>query len=408
MFSRAHIIVAFVCFGMGLGFATQVVRADSTNLGQEFLSLFRSNKSQAVQKGTTGASSAASYHRLARTYAEQNDTERAKTNFSLALQNAAPQQVVSIAADYAAFLTDNGDLRNAELMLKQALNQSPNDAELVKMLARCLVRQDRIVEGRRYFLSVGTEAEAGAEIAAIYRQQGNTEMLVAVEQKWGAARPDAAKPTTVRPEQGNTDMLAAAEQKREVARPDAARPATVRPEAMQPVPVLIAATPRPATSPSLSGSVRALPQPPTPAVLTPRAAVAPREVTVIAAAPVTIPVSKSEFFDNRVPIPVPRVVSLPVVIAADSPRPAQELSALAHVVTQPTPVQPAPERLVLTNPVRLAAAPSPGTFETEAKEPPRPAKVVQPRRHYVVNAGTSADLEAILPIIRPVAAAIAR
>ena len=371
MFLRIHVIAVFVCIGIGI--VPQFSLANSPNPGRDFLSIFRSNKSPAAKnEGVSNAASATSYHRLARTYADQNAVDKANTNYSLALRNAAPRQVAGIAADYAAFLTDTGNLHRAELMLRQALSQSPDDTEIIRMLARCLVRQEKIAEGLRHFRSIGTEAEARAEIAAIYREQGNTEMLAVAEQRWGTARPEATRPEPVR-----------------VAAAPTPRPATVRPETVGPEePVRVAAIPRPATALPFPGTVRTLP--PAPAVAVPREAVA------IAAAPIVPPLSKSEFFDTRVPIPVPKS-ALPVMVAANSPRSA--LPAPAPIATQQPQTRP-----VLANPVRLATAPAPTL--PKANEPPRPAVAIQPSRHYVVNAGTSTDLDSLLPIIRPATATV--
>jgi len=35
-----------------------------------------------------------------------------------------------------------------------------------------------------------------------------------------------------------------------------------------------------------------------------------------------------------------------------------------------------------------------------------PTAIIQPRRHYVINAGTSADLKALLPIVQPAVATV--
>ncbi|MCL2710315.1 MAG: tetratricopeptide repeat protein [Planctomycetaceae bacterium] len=398
MLPRIRIIAVFACIGIVIGIAPQVVRADSTNWGQEFLSMFRSNKSPAAQSegatytartatpaNTAKTTSAVSYHRLARMYADQNDKSNANTNFSLALQNASQHQVAGIAVDYAAFLTDCGDLRRAELMLRQALLQSPDNTEITGMLARCLIRQDKVTEGRRYFLSIGTEATANAEIAAIYREQGNTGMLVAVEQKWGSAHPEATRPAMVRPE-------------------------AVQP--VQPAPVLVAAaSPRlaaaqPLPNIAIEQAVRTFPQPPLTTAVAPRTDVA-REVASFVPPPAPAPVSKSEFFDNRVPIPVPKVAPLPATVATDSPSPAP---APALFALTPMPTQPAPAKLALTNPVRLVAAPVPAPVvpAAETKGPPQPATTIQPRRHYVVNAGTSTEFETLPPGVRSVAATVER
>ena len=359
-----------------MGIIPQHLLAHSPNPGRDLLSIFRSGKSPVPRN--EGVSNAASYHRLAKTFAEQNDVSRANTNFSLALRHATPRQVAGIVADYATFLTEIGDLRKAELMLRQALTQSPHDTEITRMLARCLVRQDRMIEGLRHFRAIGTEAEAKAEIAAIYLERGDAEKLAMAERKWGIERPDAVRPVPA--------LIAVAP-----------RPGPV---SVQPEPVLVATAPRPVVAPPLP---RAATQTLSPSrvPVTPRVEVVPTETVMIAAAPVSPPLSKSEFFDTRIPIPVPRTAPLPAMIATNSPKPVPALSGPA-----PAAAHSLPERLVLTNPVRLAAAPLPVLPAVNAKEPPKPTVAIQPRRHYVVNAGTSADLSTLLPDIRPAGATV--
>jgi len=331
MFSRIHIIAVFACVGIGVGIAPQFSLANSPNLGRDLLSIFRPNHSPvATNEVPSNTAAAMSHHRLARTFAAQNDVNRANANFSLALQNAAPRQVAAIATDYAAFLIGIGDLHRAELMLRQALSQSPNDTEVIRMLARCLVKQNKMAEGLRHFRSIGTEAEARAEIAAIYREQGNTEMLVAVEQRWGSTSPEAARPAPV--------LVAA------TSRPPTA---AASPEAATSEPTRVAASPRPVTAPPLPGAVQTV--------------AAPREVATVVVASVAPSLPRSESFNNR----VPRSAPLPVARAR-------------------------------------AAAPTPAVPEVETKEPPRSTVAILPRRHYVVEAGTFADLEALLPTVQPV------
>jgi len=296
---------------------------------------------------------AESHYRLAKTYADKNDVARASVYYGLALKNAAPKQVAGIASDYAAFLSETGDLRKAELILRQALTQSPHSEELIRMLARCLVRQEKVVEGLRYFKSVCSETEAREEIAAIYREQGNSDMLLAIEQKWGSAK------------QG---------------------------------PVLVATGPKPASA--LSTKV-ATPNPDS-------ATVAPKPL-VATATPVA-PSSKAEMFDTKIPIPVPA----PLPVAASSPRPAPAptlpssqwatIASLSKPAPLPVATLTAMEKrtLVLEKTVELSAAPQPVLSERYL---PKSEVVPQPRKHYVVNAASSADLDALFPV-KPVAATV--
>ena len=56
--------------------------------------------------------------------------------------------------------------------------------------------------------------------------------------------------------------------------------------------------------------------------------------------------------------------------------------------------------VALENPVKLAVAPQ---FVRVAEQPPKPVVALKPRKHYVVNASSSADLDALFPV-KPVVA----
>jgi hypothetical protein len=389
MFLRVRIIVVCACIGIGM--PPQSSFASPPGSGKDFMSIFRSGKSPVAEsEKAADSATASSSHRLARMYAEQNDIHKANDYYGRALKNASPKLVPVIASDYAVFLLNIGDLHKADLILRQALTQSPHDVELTKMLARCLVRQDKMMEGLRVFKSVLTEAESREEIAAIYRNQGNIEMLAAVEKKWGPV--------------GTTSI----------------RSAPIRSE-----PVLITSAPKPMTLPSVSYAQTIVPPspaviastvrnvPPSPITTPPRVVTLPavlpkKDDTVIAATPVLPPtMSKSEFFDTKVPIPVPNTPPQPMVAMTVLPKRAPVASAPVPMLPTPIPVakQHLPEKsvvaekAVLDNPVRLAMVPKPMPTLVEDREPPRPAvSAVQPRRHYVVSAGSASDLDALFPV----------
>ena len=339
-----------------LGIVLSFLSASSPAFGKDLFSALRSYKNSApANAGETNGGTALSQHRLARSYADQNDKTKANTYFGLAFQNAAPSQFSAIAADYAAFLSGTGDLHRAELILKQAHAQSPNDIELTKMLARCLVQQSKMVEGLRYFQSVSTESEAKAEIAAIYREQGDTDMLAAVERKWGSA-------------------------------------GTARPGG-RPEPVLVAAKSTSALSPML-------PPPVLPAKM-----VTPPVVSAVA--PAAQPFSGTPLSSVKIPLPVPNPSLQPVATATNVLKP----DSAAPVPRLPAPVpvalaaRPAVENHTMVNPVKLASAPQAVLAQSDAQKPSRPVSGIQPRRHYVTNAGTSTDLDVLFPI-KPVVAVV--
>ena len=388
MFLRTCIITVIACVGGGI--VAQLAFANSPNPAKDLFSAFRSYKTPVVRNDAeSDSTSAASQHRLARTYAEQDERVKANAHFSLALQNAPPQQVPAIASDYAAFLMRTGDFHKAELIVRQALTHAPQNEEFIRMLARCLVLQDKITEGLRYYKSVGTEEEAREEIAAIYREQGNAEMLAVVEKKWGVSG-------TARPKSDSESLLAAATPKPSQSLPPVPIP-TLTTKGTTP-PVLTAASPK--------KSVPAVPQ---------KSAVS-ENADVLAKTPFVQPLSRSEFFDTKVPIPVPVPDSAPqpMVTIAHSPVHLQKPASAAPVPKLPAP-QPvavysdaeklALDGLVLVNPVTLPTAPPPVLAQTESEEPPRPAVASRARKHYVASADTSKEVDSLFSV-KPTAATV--
>jgi hypothetical protein len=122
------------------------------------------------------------------------------------------------------------------------------------------------------------------------------------------------------------------------------------------------------------------------------------EVAVIAATPIEPLHSKPEFLSAKIPIPVPNSVQQPVITIARLPKSAS--SAPIPRLPAPVPIPLMAETLILENPARLPVVSAPPVpAQQEAKEPPRPTVFTQqPRKHYVVNANTAADLDALFPV----------
>jgi hypothetical protein len=90
------------------------------------------------------------------------------------------------------------------------------------------------------------------------------------------------------------------------------------------------------------------------------------------------------------------------------PKPAAATTSPAPLlpVPMPTAVQSALESATLVNPIKLTSAPKPVLAPlSEELELSRPVVAHQPRKHYVVNAGSSTDLDALFPI-KPAAATV--
>jgi len=395
LFLRVRIIAAFVCIGIGMD--ASFAQTNSPGSMRNVLSVFSPNRTHvSSNESQNNGATATSHHRLARMHVDRNDIEQAHHHFRLAINSATPRQVPDIAVDYAAFLSDNGDLHRAENMLRQALSKAPNDKAIIGMLARCLVLQGRVPEGLRHFRSIGSEAEAQAEIAAIFRSQGNTEMLAVAQRRWGPADvavPDAV-PDTVRSE---PVLIAAAPAPPTAASPPVLLPA---PPVAPAAPARLPLTPPP-TLPSASSAPLALvppatlppvsPAPPVPVApalrMAPiaRAMIVPIPDVVASIAPNTEqtlpPIARSDSFDSDAHTSVSMLVSdpQPATVVANVP-PSASASLLPRlpaplIAAVPIAVNPAAESTVSaaettvptelhSNPVRLTTASIPVILKT--------------------------------------------
>jgi hypothetical protein len=290
-------------------------------------------------------------------------------------------------------------------MLRQALTQSPHDDQLKKTLARCLVLQDKVIEGMRYYKSVGSEVEGKEEIMAIYREKGNSEMIAAVEKKWGEPK---SEPARTEPVYSKPVYVAAIPQ-----------PVFPLVKVNTPSPV-VEEIPKPLPAPMLSA----------PTVIAQKV-IAQKPLTLKPAAPKPFvasitpsePLAKSELFDTKIPIPVPR--SAPVTFAKNTPKPVAPvpppLPAPKYRVetkkwakSTPLPanklpadilsveIQPKSEKRTFAhaNFAKLSAAPQPSLssrYTSTSVVAPRP------RKHYIINTSASTDLDALFPV-KPVSA----
>ena len=311
---KIRTVVVLICVCVWL--TEPLAQANPPNPGSNLFSIFRFQNNSNARSGSDRSTSL-SHHRLAKTLANQNDIDGANTSFTAALRYATPNQVPDIASDFATFLMETGDLHRAELILRQALTQSPDEEKFIKMLARCLVLQNRTIEGLRHFKSIYPETKAREQIAIIYQERGNAEMLLAIERQWGVTLP---KPNVTISE-----------------------------------PVRIIATPSqmPRTLPQEASSISTTL--PLAGVVQAAFSATPPTVpeTIKIAMPAGAPHSRSEFFATKIPIPIPNTTHQPLL--ADSPRPTQ-----VFVPSQP---------------------------------------VIQPRRHYVINAVASPDINTLFPVI---------
>ena len=112
----------------------------------------------ANKKQTINGTLAAPYHRLALIAWKQSEIRNAGIYFRYAMKYALGGNVPIIAGDFALFLMERNDLKQAEVILRNALIHYPENNRLLYYLGRCTAHQNKPIEAIRYFsASVGEE-----------------------------------------------------------------------------------------------------------------------------------------------------------------------------------------------------------------------------------------------------------
>ncbi|MDR0609105.1 MAG: tetratricopeptide repeat protein [Planctomycetaceae bacterium] len=137
----------------------------------------------ANKKQTINGTLAAPYHRLALIAWKQSEIRNAGIYFRYAMKYALGGNVPIIAGDFALFLMERNDLKQAEVILRNALIHYPENNRLLYYLGRCTAHQNKPIEAIRYFsVSVGEE-QAYHEMALLYRQWGDFDRAKFLEDK---------------------------------------------------------------------------------------------------------------------------------------------------------------------------------------------------------------------------------
>ena len=113
------------------------------------------------------------YHRLAILAAEAGKLDEAMQHFEQALTLAPPKTELLSDLGYCYYLLD--DLQSAERVLRDGLQQQPNDQAICNNLALVCSETGRFEEALSLFKRVNTEAEAYSNIAYAYSQVGELE-----------------------------------------------------------------------------------------------------------------------------------------------------------------------------------------------------------------------------------------
>ncbi|MDR2438572.1 MAG: hypothetical protein LBE12_04250 [Planctomycetaceae bacterium] len=146
------------------------VQGDIVGAVRSYNAFIASNKKQ-----TTNGTLAAPYHRLALIAWKQSEIRNAGVYFRYAMKYALGGNVPIIAGDYALFLIEQNDLKQAEVILRNALVHYSENKRLLYYLGRCTAQQEKTIEALRYFSASVGEERAYQEVAHLYRQWGDFE-----------------------------------------------------------------------------------------------------------------------------------------------------------------------------------------------------------------------------------------
>jgi tetratricopeptide (TPR) repeat protein len=190
-------------YKQGLDFEVQ---GDFTGAVRSYNAFIAANKKQ-----TTNGTLAAPYHRLALIAWKQSEIRNSGVYFRYAMRYALGGNVPIIAGDYALFLMEQNDLKQAEVVLRNALIHYPDNNRLLYYLGRCIANQDKPIEAIRYFSASLGEERAYQELAFLYRQWGDFERAefldtkrneyLAKRNKMIPQQVFASQPTNVNPQQ---------------------------------------------------------------------------------------------------------------------------------------------------------------------------------------------------------------
>ncbi|MDR2114748.1 MAG: hypothetical protein LBP87_00045 [Planctomycetaceae bacterium] len=137
----------------------------------------------ANKKQTINGTLAAPYHRLALIAWKQSEIRNAGVYFRYAMKYALGGNVPIIAGDYALFLIEQNNLKQAEVILRNALIHYPENNRLLYYLGRCTAHQNKPIEAMRYFSASLGEERAYEELVFLYRQRGEFERAEFLDNK---------------------------------------------------------------------------------------------------------------------------------------------------------------------------------------------------------------------------------
>ena len=138
---------------------------------------------KANERSTTNGVLAAPYHRLALISWKGGNIADAEIYFRYALNYALGGNLLIIGGDFSQFLMMKGEYAKAEIILRNALINDPENKRLLLYLGRCVAVQRKHQESLRYLVASVGRARAYQELAAVYRQQGDFELARVAEEK---------------------------------------------------------------------------------------------------------------------------------------------------------------------------------------------------------------------------------
>ncbi len=135
------------------------------------------------ERSTANGVLASPYHRLALIAWKDGNVTDADIYFRYAINYALGGNLLIVGGDYAQFLMAKGDYAKAEIILRNALINDPENKRLLLYLGRCVALQKKHQESLRYLISAVGKAQAYQELAQVYRQQGDLGLARVAEEK---------------------------------------------------------------------------------------------------------------------------------------------------------------------------------------------------------------------------------
>jgi Tfp pilus assembly protein PilF len=332
----------------------------------------------------------AAYHRLAVLHGRDSNFEEADRYFQRALQMGEPS--IDLLSDYGYCLYLQSRYDDAERVLRQALRKKPNHEATCNNLGLVLGAQGRYSESLEAFQRVNSEAEAHANLAYVFSQNGDLEN--ARKGYLQALTLDKQlKSAAVAVIQVEKRLQLQERERARIAQQKAAETAAANAQPAAP-PAQGPASAAPAT-PAVEAEKPQVVQAPAPVVETPIRQAKPE---VAARQPAKSPAPAAVEEEEIVELPPVRIATRPPTVERSEPQPV--VAAPKPVATSPKPVAAAP--VTEQDPAPIVEAPRATVKAPSLAQPTLPrAKIVPAKPAPVEPEATETARELEKPQTNP-------